>query len=79
MYCQSRVSPLAFQAATIIISSSLCHHCTKGRWKPHGLAVAYWNTDLGVDKSEGCFIVDFAILPLELARRIWPTMCTKVA
>jgi len=43
----------------------------------HGLAVAYWTTDhyhpcsnLGVGISEGCFVFDFASLPLEVARPI---------
>ena len=42
-----------------------------------GLAVACWTTDhyhpcsnLGVGISEGCFIFDFASLPLEVARPI---------
>ena len=42
-----------------------------------GLAVACWTTDhyhpcsnLGVRISEGCFIFDFASLPLEIARPI---------
>ena len=42
-----------------------------------GLAVAFWTTDhyhpcsnLGVGTSEGCFIFDFAPLPLEVARPI---------
>ena len=29
--------------------------------------------------SEECFIFDLASLPLEVARPIYPTMCTKVA
>ena len=29
--------------------------------------------------SEGCFIFDFASLPLEVYRAIYPTICTKVA
>ena len=51
-----------------------------------GLAVVCWTTDhyhpcsnLGLDVSEGCFVFDFASLPLEVARPIYPTMCTKVA
>ena len=47
----------------------------KGRLR--GLAVACWTTDhyhpysnLGVGISEGCFIFDFASLPLEVARPI---------
>ena len=42
-----------------------------------GLAVACWTTyqyhpcsNLGVDISEGCFIFDFASLPLDVARPI---------
>ena len=34
---------------------------------------------LGVGISEGCFIFHLASLPLEVARPIQPTMCTKVA
>ena len=56
----------------------------KGRLR--GLAVACWTTDHyhpcsnpGVDISEGCFVFDIASLPLEFARPIQPTMCTKVA
>ena len=52
----------------------------------HGLAVACWITDhyhlcsnLDVVISEGCFIFDFASLPLEVAQPIYPAMCTKVA
>jgi len=52
----------------------------------HCLAVACWITDhhhpclkLGMGISEGCFIFDFTSLPLEVARPIYPTMCTKVA
>ena len=37
------------------------------------------SSNLGVGISEGCFIFDFASLPLEVARPIQPTMCTKVA
>ena len=64
-------------------------------WRPNsnldigrlrGLAVACWTTDhyhmssnLGVGISEGCFIFDFTSLPSEVARPIYPTMCTKVA
>ena len=48
------------------------------------LAVACWITgqyhpcsNLGVGKSEGCFVFDFASLPLEVARPVWPTLCKK--
>ena len=48
--------------------------------------VAHWITDhyhlssnLGVGISEGCFIFDFASLPLDVVRPIQPTICTKVA
>ena len=48
--------------------------------------VACWTTDYyhpcsnhGVGISEGGFLFDFASLPLEVARSIQPTMCTKVA
>ena len=51
-----------------------------------GLAVACWTTDHyhpcsnpGVGISEGCFVFDFASLPLEVAQPIQPTLCTKVA
>ena len=51
-----------------------------------GLAVACWMTyhyypgsNPSVGIFEGCFIIDFASLPLEVARPIQPTMCTKVA
>ena len=37
------------------------------------------SSNLGVSISEGCFIFHFASLLLEVARPIWPTMCTKVA
>ena len=36
-----------------------------------------WNLHLSI--SEGCFIFDFASLPLKVAQPIYPTMCTKVA
>ena len=46
-------------------------------WRLRGLAVACWTTvhyhpcsDLGVGISEGCYIFDFASLPLEVARPI---------
>jgi len=63
------------------------YYCsTAGIGRLHGLAVACWTTDhyhlcsnLGVGISEGCFIFDFASLPLEVARPIWPTLRTKVA
>ena len=52
----------------------------------HGLEVVHWTTDhyhpcsnLGMGISEGCFIFDFASLPLEVAWPILATMCTKVA
>jgi len=35
------------------------------------------NLDAGI--FEGCFIFDFALLPLEVVWSILPTMCTKVA
>ena len=48
---------------------------TEGRLR--GLTVACWTTDhyhpcsnLGVGISEGCFIFDYASLPLEVARPI---------
>ena len=37
------------------------------------------SSNLGVGISEGCFILDFASLPLEVTRPIQPTMCIKVA
>ena len=47
--------------------------------------VARWITDhyhpcsnLSVGISEGCFVFNFALLPLEVARPILPTMRTKV-
>ena len=47
------------------------------RGRLRGLAVACWTTDhydacsnLGVGISDGCFIFDFASLPLEVARPI---------
>ena len=50
---------------------------TVKRGRLRGLAVACWTTDhyhpcsnLGVGISEGCFIFDFASLPLEVARPI---------
>ncbi|KAK2147741.1 hypothetical protein LSH36_538g01023 [Paralvinella palmiformis] len=36
-------------------------------------------SNLGMGISEGCFVFDFTSLPLEVARPIKPTMCTKVA
>ena len=52
----------------------------------HSLAVACWTTDHyhpcsnpGVGISEGCFVFRFVSLPLEVARPIQPTLCTKVA
>jgi len=51
-----------------------------------GLAVACWTTDHyhpcltpGVGISGGCFVFHFVSLPLEVARPIKPTLCTKVA
>ena len=51
-----------------------------------GLTVAWWITyhyhscsNLGVGISEVCFILDFDLLPLAVARPIQPTMCTNVA
>ena len=48
--------------------------------------VARWTTNhyhlssnLGRGIFQGCFIFDFASLPLEVARPIQPTVCTKVA
>ena len=56
------------------------------RGRLHGLAVACWTTDHyhacsnpGVGISEGCFVFRFVSLSLEIARSIWPTMCTNVA
>jgi len=52
-------------------------HKYSGEWpgRHRGLAVAWWTTNhyhpcanLGVGISEGCFIFDFASLPLEIAR-----------
>ena len=37
------------------------------------------NTNLGVGMSEGCFIFHFAILPLDVARHIYPTICTNMS
>jgi len=37
------------------------------------------SSNLGVGISKACFIFDFASLPLEVARPILPTVCTKVA
>jgi len=55
-------------------------------WRLRGLAIACWIRDhyhpcsnLGVGISEGCFILDFASLPLEVVRPIYPTICAKVA
>jgi len=55
-------------------------HSHQGRL--HGLAVACWTTDHhhvclnpGVGISEGYFVS----LPLEVARPIYPTLCTKAA
>jgi len=53
-------------------------------WRLRGLALACWTTDyyhtnLGVGISEGCFIFDFASLPLEVAWPFYPIMCLKVA
>ena len=51
-----------------------------------GLVIVCWTTyhyhrrsNLGVGISVGCFIVDFASLPLQVARPIYPTMFTNVA
>jgi len=48
--------------------------------------IAHWITDhyhlslnLTMGISEGCFIFDFASLPLEVTQPIYPSMCTKVA
>jgi len=56
----------------------------KGRLRV--LEVACWTTDHyhpclnpGVGIFEGCFNIDFASLPLEVVRPIYPTMCTNVA
>ena len=57
---------------------------TYGRLR--GLAVACWTTDhyhpcsnRGVGISEGRFVFHFVSLPLEVARPVQPTLCTKVA
>jgi len=44
--------------------------------------VAHWTTDylslnLGEGLLEGCFILDFASLALEVPRHIYPNMCTS--
>ena len=39
----------------------------------------YLSSNLGVDKNEWCFVFDFASLPLDATRPIWPTVCTNVA
>ena len=66
------------------VSSLTSLHYLWGRL--HGLAVACWTTDYyhpcsnpGVGISEGCFVLHFVSLHLEVAWPIQLTLCTKVA
>ena len=69
------------------LSSMAQHtHYTERLGRLRGLAVACCTTDPyhpcsnpGVGISEGCFVFHFVSLPLEVARPIQPTLCTKVA
>ena len=60
--------------------------CQNIQGRLRGIAVACWTTDHyhpcsnpGVGISVGCFVFHFVSLPLEVARPIQPTLCTKVA
>ena len=90
-YNYSYVSKAGFNQRGTSIQVYLYNVVTYGIWlqwggRLGGQAVACWTADhyhpcsnLGVGISESCFIFDFTSLPLEVARPIWPTVCTKVA